>query len=187
MAQTSEGFDVNMYNTTTMSSLVFSSETVKTIDSEKPVFIGYILAVSASVCSVSQTIVQIRKLLHISILIFVFWLATAGIPVAFIASLIFEDLALPADFVSWLLVLGCVAGAVFYSFVATLGQVYASPVIIQLAYSTQLFLSFLGQYFLLQHIFPSDGSWIEIMGAVFSSVAVTLVPSTQLLMVKCNK
>ena len=140
----------------------------------------------ASVCSVTQTILHRRKLLHVSVLVLVFWLTVSGIPSSFVISCIFEDIAFPSGYVNWLLVMGSVGGAVFYSITATLGQSYASPVIIQLAYSTQVFLSFLGQYFLLQHIFPSDKSWIEIMGAVLSVFAVTLVPSTQLLIVKCN-
>ena len=179
-------FNNTMFNLTTLPPLNTPNGTIVAAASEKPVVVGYFLAVLASVCSVTQTILHRRKLLHVSVLVLVFWLTILGIPSSFVISLIFEDIAFPCGYVNWLLVMGCVGGAVFYSITATLGQSYASPVIIQLAYSTQVFLSFLGQYFLLQHIFPSDKSWIEIMGAVLSVFAVTLVPSTQLLIVKCN-
>ena len=179
-------FNNTMWNITTLPPLNTPNGTIATAVSEKPVVVGYVLAVLASVCSVTQTILHRRNLLHVSVLVLVFWLTISGIPSSFVISLIFEDIAFPSGFVNWLLVMGSVSGAVFYSIIATLGQSYASPVIIQLAYSTQVFLSFLGQYFLLQHIFPSDKSWIEIMGAVLSVFAVTLVPSTQLLIVKCN-
>ena len=185
---TDKGNDFNnaFYNATMLTPSNVSGGTTHTATSEKPMVVGYVLAVIAAICSVTQTIIHRRKLLHVSVLVLIFWLTVSGIPTSFIISLIFEDIVSPSGFVNWLLVMGSVGGAIFYSITATLGQRYASPVIIQLAYSTQVFLSFLGQYFLLQHIFPSEKSWVEIIGAVFSIFAVTLVPSTQLLIVKCN-
>ena len=58
-------------------------------------------------------------------------------------------------------------------------QKIATVVVAQLALSLQIFFFFVGQYFFLQTIFPTEGTWLEILGAVLSARSVTLVPVTQ--------
>ena len=180
------------YNTSAFPELNGSSHanlniTLKDQSPKTSFVIGYILSATAAFLTVFQLLIHKSKILHISVLILLFWLSLFGSLIFLMLSLIFEDIVFPTDITSWLLLLGNSGGSTFYFFIGMLGQQYASAVIIQLAFSTQVLLSFLGQYLILQHIFPSDKSWIEIMGAILSSIAVTMVPAIQLLKVKFKK
>ena len=70
------------------------------------------------------------------------------------------------------------------TFFITHSQKISTVVVAQLGLSLQICLYFVGQYFVLQTIFPTDGTWIENLGAVLSATSVTLVPEIQLIRVK---
>ena len=154
---------------------------------KKPEYLGYILAAISALNSVLHNILQKNKLSKIDSSKLCFWFGLSGIVVCTILSAIFEKMTLPKDGVSWMLILGHCVGVCVMSLSAVYAQKIASSIIVQLALSLQIFFFFLGQYFFLQGIFPTEGSWVEILGAVLSATSVTLVPAIHLLSTKCNR
>ena len=151
----------------------------------QPEYLGYIFAVISALNSVLHNILQKNKLSKIDSSRLCFWFGVSGIVVCTILSAIFEEMVLPKDFFSWMLILGHCLGVCVMSLTAVYAQRIASSTIVQLALSLQIFFFFLGQYFFLQGIFPTEGSWIEILGAVLSATSVALVPAVHLVATKC--
>ena len=150
----------------------------------KPEYLGYIFAAISALNSVLHSILQKSKLPKVDASKLCFWFSLSGILVCTILSAVFEEMTLPKDFVSWGLILGHCAGVCIMSLSSVYAQKIASSIIVQLALSLQIFFFFIGQYFFLQTIFPTDGTWIEILGAVLSATSVTLVPAIQLVATK---
>ena len=146
----------------------------------KPEFLGYIFAAVSALNSVLHNILQKSKLSKVDASKLCFWFGLSGILVCTILSAILEEMTLPTDGTSWALILGHCLGVCIMSLSSVYAQKIASSIIVQLALSLQIFFFFLGQYFFLQTIFPTDGIWIEILGAVLSATSVTLVPAIQL-------
>ncbi len=151
--------------------------------------IGYILAFLTSACSATHHIVQKAKLSEVNSSTLVFWFSLIGTLLSFIISLIFEKekMTLPPNMYHWLVLLGHGCGACFMSLALIYAQYIASAIVVALALSTQIFFFFIGQYLFMNDIFPVNGTWIEILGAVLSIISVSLVPVIQFILIKCHK
>ena len=166
------------------SSLIFNASTTwpdysSSSDTPKYEIIGYVCAALTALNSVVHNIIQKRKLPRVSVFTLMFWLAPCSIVIGAISSAIFEDIIVSFDVKSWLLiVVHCLCGVIATTCVIQ-AQKTATMVVAQLALSLQICFNFIGQYFFLQSIFPTEGTWLEIFGAVLSAASVTLVPAIQ--------
>ncbi len=161
----------------------FQSERVES----KSEIVGYILAFLTAVCSATHNILQKAKLTQVNSNTIVFWFSLVGIISSFLISAIFETMTLPPNTYHWLLLLGHSFGACFMSLATVYAQYIASAVVVALALSTQIFFLFVGQYLFMKDIFPVEGTWIEILGAVLSIISVSMVPIVQFILMKCHK
>ena len=166
----------SIFNTTIQTDYLGNSNSSETPKYE---YVGYICAALSALNSVTHNIVQRRKLPRTETPILCFWLGPCGIVIGTIFSIIFEDVTLPVDIQSWLLISAhCFCGLV--SVVCNIqAQKIATVVVAQLALSLQICFYFLGQYFFLQTVFPTEGTWLEILGTVLIATSVTLVPAAQ--------
>ena len=158
-----------------------------TIEESKSELIGYILAFVTAAGSASGNILQKAKLSGVNSNTLVFWFSLVGIISSFLVSAIFETMTLPPNARNWLLLLGHSFGACFMSLATVYAQHIASAVVVALALSTQIFFLFIGQYLFMKNIFPVDGTWIEILGAVLSIISVSMVPIFQFMLIRCQK
>ena len=161
------------------SSFAFNTSTNNIFETQKFEIIGYICAALTALNSVGHNIIQRLRLQHVSVFTLCFWLAPCSITIGAISSAIFENVITSFDVESWLLIIvHCLCG-VMATLCVVQAQKIATVVVAQLALSLQIFFFFVGQYFFLQTIFPTEGTWLEILGAVLSATSVTLVPVTQ--------
>ena len=189
---------MNSYTSTHVGDQSYTSLTAQmedispTLQSEivesKSEIVGYILALITSASSAIHIILQKAKLSQMNSNTIVFWFSLAGIISSVTISAIFETMTLPPNTYHWLLLLGHSFGACFMSMASIYCFTYSdSAVVVALALSTQIFFLFIGQYLFLRDIFPVEGTWIEILGAVLSIISVSMVPTIQFILMKCHK
>ncbi len=159
---------------------LFAGPTIPAVIADtKSEIIGFILAFLTSACSATHHIVQKAKLSEVNSSTLVFWFSLIGTLLSFLISLLFETITLPPNMYHWLLVLGHGFSACFMSLALIYAQYIASAIVVALALSTQIFFFFIGQYLFMNDIFPVNGTWIEILGAVLSIISVSMVPVIQ--------
>ena len=142
---------------------------------------GYILMVGSGVFEAFWILTAGRPLAAVDPVVQTFWMGSVLTPTCLILMVYCETPVWPSGALHFSLILGHSLGSLAHIFGACICSQLHSPLVAAMAMASSVLMSFTMQHTGFVGILPGNGNWIEIVGAIITTIGIAAGPLFDLL------